>query len=364
MAFTNTILDEYKLKIGSNMYFYTYDEMKNTHKITDALIKKVMTSSCNNAIGDHYINTVASYIKNNNNFDMVCVFNSMLNGTYSKLRSNTEVYKEFITSIAGFIVLQKGECAMYPNTYAVNLLCSTKQQGKILLTLALYTIFKNPSVLDKRCVLELANGYINAPGLCMYSKLGFNYDGALYTDDTKPVKCFTDVNNLPMVIDLSTETEDSILKKLTSSSTREKLCEYRGDYQQWLGYLYNLKYIVANNKPLTISANEEVDYQKLHDYIINNNTTVDELINIIENAKNYDFTQINAYVAPTKHSAPAPAPSSPVIRRSIRFPSRKSIAVPSRQISPDKLQINVKSRSRSRSKERSVTLKNRRRVKN
>jgi hypothetical protein len=48
-------------------------------------------------------------------------------------------------------------------------------------------------------ILELANSYYNYPGLCLYEKIGFEYDKSLFSKDPD-VFCIYDYENLPMSI--------------------------------------------------------------------------------------------------------------------------------------------------------------------
>lgn len=57
----------------------------------------------------------------------------------------------------------------------------------------LYCIIKHENMYPLEAVLELAGGYTNVGGYCMYTKFGF------VTDETMAVKdCFPDIGNLPM----------------------------------------------------------------------------------------------------------------------------------------------------------------------
>ncbi len=200
-------------------------------------------------------------------------------------------------------------------------------------------------------MLELANGFMNAAGLCMYSKLGFVYDPVLKGDD-----CFEDLRNLPMIADLTMETEASIIAKYRTGTTNEKICNYRGPHQKWLGYLYDLQYLLDSNADLTTnkykeSANEEVSFLKLFEYCGNNRQTLDQIVQEIESNPNYDFNPINTFVQPVVPvlvPAPVPAPA-PVIEKRVTRSRRES---PSRELRSQVAREPVESRRRDRSRSR------------
>lgn len=355
MIFTDEILARFKEHLGSDLFFYSIANLFKRN-LTRTMISNFMFHSCAAMISDDYIQKVCSKLKNTDEFDMVCVCNTALDTTYKKKPNmgftEQNVYNAKIAnltnSVLGFIILQKGECKLYPNVYAVNLICSHKNKGKLLLTLALYAIVTNTSVTDKRCVLELANAYINAPGLCMYSKLGFRHDPAL-----KSSSCFADLHNLPMIVDLSADNESTIIAKFTNSATSEKICAYNGKktHQKWLGYMYNLQYLLdsganISQKPYNISANEEVSYVKLFEYFGNDRNLLDATVTEIESNPNYNFDAIDAYVQPTepKLEVQPPVVAEPVIE--VRRHTRRAM-------SPIKTPLNARSRSRSRSPVRS-----------
>jgi len=152
-------------------------------------------------------------------------------------QTKTSVNKK-LKHILGFIIVEKGECKKYPNTYSVRLICtrtkleyqrygkSVGQQkrervrGGILLGAYMHCVKKLyatkrhppgiPIVDETLGILELAVGYRNIAGFFSYSNMGFVKDLSLLGRD-----CFTDPGNLPMSVKLSHYTHDQIINLAT-----------------------------------------------------------------------------------------------------------------------------------------------------
>ena len=107
-------------------------------------------------------------------------------------------------SVMGFIIAQYGECGDHPDEYAINLICT--KHDAIAGTAALLFGMYLQSILDRSeqtgiiqtGLLELANGYYNKKGCCLYSKFGFVPDVKLISNN-----CFSDPTNMPMSLDFS-----------------------------------------------------------------------------------------------------------------------------------------------------------------
>jgi hypothetical protein len=114
------------------------------------------------------------------------------------------VIQEKFKSVMGFIIAQYGECGDHPDEYAINLICTKlgAETGTAALLFGMYL----QSILDRSektripqtGLLELANGYYNTKGCCLYSKFGFVPDENLISDS-----CFSDPTNMPMSLDFS-----------------------------------------------------------------------------------------------------------------------------------------------------------------
>jgi len=155
-----------------------------------------------------------------------------------------------LRNVFGFMVVEYGECKMFPNTYSVNLICTKhsapKGAGSILMGAYLHTVLSHPMTLspklmikqdftpplgqakrimreiklknkdvtyepvfvtdeplipvDHRAVLELAGSYRNPGGLCTYEKFGFMYDSTMHGPH-----CYSNYRLLPMMIDLNAQ---------------------------------------------------------------------------------------------------------------------------------------------------------------
>ena len=104
-----------------------------------------------------------------------------------------------LRSVVGFLIVQKGECRSFPEDYAVNLICVrdgvAEGVGPILIGLYLYTILERFQTIRhlQLGLLELAGGYYNISGLCLYSKFGFVPSMNLAIPG-----CFPSPGNMPM----------------------------------------------------------------------------------------------------------------------------------------------------------------------
>jgi hypothetical protein len=226
-----------------------------------------------------------------------------------KLEDLSLPLEERISDIVAFIIVELGECEKYPGSYSINLICTNTKRaisgtGGILMGAFLYTILSHPpnpkpavpikfpvgnsflqvtskrlkdgSVIEKAsfstserliplqqvAVLELALAYTNPGGLCMYEKFGFTYDQTMFSNPKAkpPIDCFSDRNNLPMLIDFNTKPgyaglsqEDKKEKVLNITSgldrgfPKSKICSIRDpDKQKLLGYLKTIKLYIDN----------------------------------------------------------------------------------------------------------------------
>ena len=174
-----------------------------------------------------------------------------------------------------FLVVEKGECSKLPEAWSVNLICAMNESpsglkgaGQILMGLYLFTIAVNPVVVDKKGILELANGYVNGAGLASYYKLGFEFNAKLYGED-----CFSNCNNLPMIANRIDP--DRIVKILTgfpdSAYEKPPLCDFRGSMQLYLGVCLNLLNFIKN-------AHGDLDDYIIEDYAIENYETKEKQI--------------------------------------------------------------------------------------
>ena len=144
-------------------------------------------------------------------------------GTHSDITDILFIKKlndEVVGDIIGFIMVEKGECAKYPNTVSVRLICTNTNVsgfGSILIAMFLCSIIKYHTDLGINCdaALELASSYTNVEGLCLYGKFGFEYvpdlvHGCYPEYGSKPTKSQA-YSNLPMYVDLTYKTIEDIV---------------------------------------------------------------------------------------------------------------------------------------------------------
>ena len=284
--------------------------------IENALLKIKKTKQKDVASGKTVM--AVSSVDSSDYFDLLLV-------STKKFEDSTLPIEQRLSEVAAFIVVQLGECSMYPLSYSINLICAdTKKStgiGSILMGAYLYTILSHPSVetslsmsdditfppgdsylqvTTKRtssetqtigkvkfgtdepliqtqhiAVLELADAYANPGGLCMYEKYGFIFDPSMFAEN-----CFTDKDNLPMIIDfnekpgyreLDLTAKKSKIIAITNGSDRgfpkDIICSLRGDRQKLLGHLKSmkLKEIIDSN----YTYNDLLSgYQKFYDTIV------------------------------------------------------------------------------------------------
>jgi len=214
-------------------------------------LREIMKFVCGNKIGENYKGTLAETIlKSPQDFEMIFVF------------ANAQM--DVPNDIIGFLIAEKGECKKRPNTWCVNLICSKGGKGKLLLSLYLYSILKsisNGNNVDPVGLLELAGGYYNIAGFCMYSKLGFEYDQSLYGDD-----CFSEMCNLPMIVDLQGKQPSYVVNLYMGQEQPTQLheiCGFRGETQLLYAICLNLLRYVD------VAPSEIISFYTSDDYAIN-----------------------------------------------------------------------------------------------
>ncbi len=190
----------------SSTYLYTLTELLALNIPTTVIKKNIIKTNCSNSIGNDYIeNLTTTMIHNKSSFDLVVITNIEL-----------QTYKRTIkydTLFQGFAIVQKGECNKYADAFCLNLICSSSQKGKLLLVLYLYIIKTDLTIKDKFGLLELANGYVNGAGYCLYSKCGFVYNTDLHDN------CFIHYNNMPMICDLTNTSPNHLINIIAYKTT-------------------------------------------------------------------------------------------------------------------------------------------------
>lgn len=154
----------------------------------------------------------------------------------------------------GMLVTHLGECKLFPNHHALQLICTNKRgMGKVLMGLYLLAC---KSAKQDRGLLEVANEYRNLPALCLYSKFGFRENLKYRTPS-----CFTE--GLPMECNLSDISSQMIFQVLTGERTSlpadqeyESLCKTQDSEVRQI--LMDEK---MDNYPLTIKKKGDAQWQ-------------------------------------------------------------------------------------------------------
>ena len=157
--------------------------------------------------------------------------------------------------IIAFIISQLGECKLpsppYPmeDVWSINLICGGfGGNGNYLISLFLFSVIVGSQMgkWPPIGVLELARGYKNTAGLCLYTKFGFRVDASIRSS-----VCFEDYHNLPHIADFRSydldDTKQKMINLLTSKTPiapfyRHPLCYIKHtDLQTALAILLNLR---------------------------------------------------------------------------------------------------------------------------
>lgn len=157
--------------------------------------------------------------------------------------------------IIAFIISQLGECKLpsppYPmeHVWSINLICGgSGGNGAYLISLFLFSVIVGSQMgkWPPIGVLELAGGYENTAGLCLYTKFGFRVDASIRSS-----VCFEDHHNLPHIADFRSldldDTKQKMINLLTSKTPiapfyKHPLCYIKHtDLQTALAILLNLR---------------------------------------------------------------------------------------------------------------------------
>lgn len=129
--------------------------------------------------------------------------------------------------IYGFIISQYNEFNCKPNIFALNLVCINHKSlennftknpafGRKLVALYMCSVLRmKDEKIKKECVLELGGGVSNVSAFLAYIRLGFRADIGMFQD-----KCISDVESLPMSIDLTNLTR-GVSRSLSRSNRNQ-----------------------------------------------------------------------------------------------------------------------------------------------
>lgn len=287
--FETELIDQFKILLNRELYIYNYETIQQTKQKSKLL--KSLKACCSDAIAPSYLNFQYRQLSDSEVFDLAIVVDKDINNV-----------KNLYDSIQGFIIVQKGECILKPNVFCVNLICSQHARGALLIALYLYCINNNPNVTDKVGLLELANAYYNAGGLCLYSKFGFEYSSKLHGR-----YCFSDHNNLPMIVNLNDKYNDTnscnqMIKDILSGNskgfTKPIVCDLRGNRQKLLGLAMNIEKFLNRNAKRYITSYMLSDGTVLQYDVFYNElmgSSKERLSGFISNIKNINERTINNY---------------------------------------------------------------------
>jgi hypothetical protein len=277
--FNKNLVDQFMVDYGSTVKLYILSDLFTLFKIKKksyrTFLAEIIKDSCAGNIGDGYRNdlSIKFIIRNPENYDFIAVASSEIDIDEEKqLKYN---------KIQGFMIVQRGECQTYPDNYCVNLICTKSSVGNILMALYIYIIIQNDDFVNKIGLLELANAYINAGGLCLYAKYGFKFDPNLSNNTCFPY--FTP--NLPMIANIEEYGESkedkisrllSILKTGSRSFDKPSICSVRGIKQKLLGFVLNLQLSNYVDKSLKMGETNDKDQDEYLYGIYNNPHKVPE----------------------------------------------------------------------------------------
>jgi hypothetical protein len=217
-------LDEFLEKLDKTTEDEENKKIENRTKMSKFLSEYL----CRNKINSDYGIEIVEYAIKYNDYDLIIL--AKKDGDRSSKPSDPKRPKDdsdpdpvirILESVVGFLIVQKGECKTYPRDYSVNLICVRdghdilQGAAQVLLGLYLYTILERQNTTGylQRGLLELAGGYTNIKGLCLYSKFGFLPSMNLAIPD-----CFPYAENMPMELVFQTK---YVLDDVRSDSDNE-----------------------------------------------------------------------------------------------------------------------------------------------
>ncbi len=166
-----------------------------------------------------------------------------------RLGSTQKTSQDKLRAIAGFIVVEKGECEERPNSWCVKLICVSpgSVKGSMLLGACLYCITRlvnNPNI-NQECLLELAGVYNNLPGFFSYTAMGFLRDDSLWGED-----CLHEKHCMPMRADLSRVSPNNIVNKVVGLAPPLVLSATNDPSGLWNRKCYVFKYKKNDGNPV------------------------------------------------------------------------------------------------------------------
>lgn len=318
--FDQSILDEYQSAIQSAQstqpkkepaYFYSFQSLAQMRRV--AHILPVVKKSCSIHIEHGYIKAASQKLGKDPTYDLVIGLDQDIHSIPPK---------QMTDHVIGILISELGECKTQPKIHSVRLVCSCSNKGALLLGAYLYSIAKNPNVLIKKAILELAHGYLNPSGLCLYGKFGFENK-----PDLSSTECFSDLANLPMIasldnygatIDVQCSKIVAIVLKQDAGFQKHYLCGVKGGvynnsksvnpsnhanpgkyviedarWQKIIGAILNTQFLLAHMAPdklkKTWVGDTQVDYAFIHEAV-----DVDDIVNRTKSGKSVHKPAIDA----------------------------------------------------------------------
>jgi hypothetical protein len=311
-----------------------YDEPTKNFLIEKIISILVDKDICKSEINPNYLNSALTKGINVNKYDIVIISDtSFENRVHSdtteekrdfKTHTMDELLKDRLKGVVGFIIVELGECNMYPYAYSINLICGSGT-GSILMGLYLYTIISHPEKMDRNPivlpkngngklttiinsdgiltevfstndrlipisqigVLELAGAYTNPGGLCMYEKFGFTYEHTMSNNN-----CFGDVMNLPMILNMNvkyTASIDGNKKNIVDITLgkhkgfdKSNICSVKDDPQKVLGQLKNTRIYLVKGLPTDHHNRLKLFEINLYEIFYGNINIINDIINCFE----------------------------------------------------------------------------------
>lgn len=217
-------------------------------------LQQLASYVCDGIVDDYGFQTIDQLINNVDEYDVLVAVTPDYNAVGTSLRTK-KVTNNKMDKVVGFIITELGECKKEPNIVSVNLICARPGtvRGGLLMGAYLYCLKKQRSY-KKIGILELARGYLNVAGFISYTKLGFNKDLSLYGED-----CFSDYANLPMSVNLTRMSEETIVMRATENDRRVLTANEDNSGIYMLGRATTEELAVYNN----LLCKAEMDYGKL-----------------------------------------------------------------------------------------------------
>jgi hypothetical protein len=336
--FRKDIINEFTEKNITNKYrLRNIDDIlkdckhtKTKQQLIVDTIQYLFTNICTGVGSSYSEKMITKFINNPDLFDIAIILYNKNVISYSNQTCEDEAcedeacedVKEQLNDAVGFIIVELGECQHFPNAYSVHLICTKSGSepgiGTILMGLYLYTILSHPNKQDDNHtsgdipishvgVLELAASYENAGGLCMYEKFGFTYDQNMRINDKKGKKCFNDMDNLPMIVDLNKYIGNSVEEKqkmiiditngIVPGFEKSKICNIKNkDIQKLVGYLKILKHYFDFR--ISLNKNTRTNVIELYDLFDNNREVLDYIIKYVEETSGLGKNEfLNSFIA-------------------------------------------------------------------